>query len=122
MERLTARNKYGGIVCALSGVHTDVVFNRLLHKLADYEDAEEQGRLFIAPVAIGQTIFRHVHCACGAWSVKELKVSNIQFYGGLYSLNDKNFNTLSSTGFGKYWFLTRTEAEAALEKTKGGGI
>jgi hypothetical protein len=45
MERLTGRNEHGGIISNIENTHRDVERVKLLHALAKYEDAEEQGRI-----------------------------------------------------------------------------
>lgn len=57
MERLTGRNEHGGIISLITGVHPDVERMRLLHRLFEFEDAEENGMLIRLPCKIGQMVF-----------------------------------------------------------------
>lgn len=83
--------------------------NQCFNKLGQYEDLEEQGKLLKLPCAVGDTVyvleadeenFEHFHCGA--------KISEIEFDYWMIPL------------FEKCVFLTRQEAEAALEETKKG--
>ena len=52
MKRLTIRNSDGSV-----SQPTDLKWAEALEKLADYEDAEENGTLFFMPLKLGQTIY-----------------------------------------------------------------
>ena len=99
-------------------------FMNLMEKLANYEDAEEEGRLVILPCKVGDTVYEprpdrgnlisvytvvSVHVsACSVlvgWILEE----------GIYS----KLNGFEVSALGKTVFLTRSEAEEALEKMKG---
>lgn len=83
----------------------------LYMRLKSYEDAEEQGRLIVLPCKVGDTVWQY------------------DFYGNLYPSNvrwfviDKRRGWVASTkgvdfdetAVGKTVFLTREEAEKALE-------
>lgn len=124
MERLTKRDIKGRVV------PKDSFGWRAMEKLAEYEDAEEEGRLVVLPCGIGDILYiteprfynyvmhdgiqkgvckgYEMHARYG-WIVKvELEE------GEPHSLYFYNFSK-----FGKTVFLTREEAEAALEKMKG---
>lgn len=58
MSRLTGRNKHGGIISLITGVHTDVERVRLLHKLCAYEDIGEPDEL-VKPVRCGKCCIRN---------------------------------------------------------------
>lgn len=75
-----------------------------VEKLAEYEDLEEQNRLLKLPCEIGQRVYMiYQFCGKGAWEIEEHKIR----------LEDlKNI--------GKTVFLTREEAEAALEELERG--
>lgn len=88
------------------------------NRLAHYEDLEEQGRLVELPCKPSDvTVYqlrdkkhakgvgvspRHISCAM-VWS------------DGTYILTHQGANACKSSDFGKTWFLTRAEAEAALK-------
>ena len=110
MSRLTWRNPEDGKIY-LYGENADVV-----GKLADYEDAEEQGLMKMLPCRVGDTVFL---VQCG--KVYERKVngflvtSNNRFVVHIPDCDMDNA-TFPVEQFGKTIFLSR---EAALAE-KGG--
>ena len=68
-----------------------------LEKLADYEDADEQGRLVILPCSIGTECWR------------------VNFDRRRHPIEPIRFDVGSYRVWGKTVFLTRAEAEAALK-------
>lgn len=128
MKRLTKRQGNSVIIpIEIRARKPDVVENpyeKAIKKLADYEDAEEEGRLVILPCKVGDTVYEprpdrgnlisvytvvSVHVsACSVlvgWILEE----------GIYS----KLNGFEVSALGKTVFLTRSEAEEALEKMKG---
>jgi len=104
MERLTAKFKDGGafilpsVVSKLSPMKSEII-----EKLADYEDAEEQGLLLRLPCKVGDTVyvFRRID--------------------DILTVEKHTFKTLTNLvammengDFGREVFLTREEAEKAL--------
>lgn len=57
MKRLTKRNELGDaiLIDKLQGI--GIMLNEDVEKICSYEDAEEEGRLHIAPCANGTTIY-----------------------------------------------------------------
>ena len=120
MERLTLSNNEihtnAGIWILKNGnpkglVSDDCDEYEYFKKLAEYEDLEEQGKLLKLPCAVGDMVyvleadeenFEHFHCGA--------KISEIEFDYWMIPL------------FEKCVFLTRQEAEAALEETKKGSV
>ena len=103
MERITRRSADG----KLYAKHTHA---QVLSRLAEYEDAEEQGRLFVIPCKLGNTLYRII----------ENRPSRERPLGAVFvrpiTLNKNNFCRIVLGGeFGKTVFLTREEAEDALE-------
>lgn len=84
-------------------------YREICEKLKAYEDLEEQGRLFILPCAVGDTV----------WQIHTLPRTNRKIIAEVKA--DAFFITLCTLEgrFGKTVFLTREEAESALEKMKG---
>lgn len=88
-----------------------------LHKLAAYEDLEEQGRLIALPCKIGDTVYGPL-----GDKVQEYKV--FRFEIGLnitIVLEMPMFNTtfgVLDRAFGKTVFLTKEAAEAALKESE----
>ena len=78
---------------------------KAIRKLAHYEDAEEQGRLVILPCKIGTPIF----------------IIGNKYRSGKVDkwINTGKFRLSDIEKLGKTVFLTREEAEVALNKIKG---
>ena len=75
-------------------------FQRIIDKLAEYETAEEEGRLVVLPCKVGTRVYEiYQFCGCGAWEIEEHKIK----------LEDLD-------KIGKTVFLTREEAEKALKE------
>ena len=112
MERLTERNEKGG---AWSGKDlTDIV-----NKLADYEDAEEQGLLKMLPCRVGDTVFLVQYGKMYERKVNGFTVtSNNQLVIHIPDFEMDNASFPEHT-FGKFVFFDRKKAEAALAE-KGG--
>ena len=96
-----------------------------LKKLQSYEDAEEQGRLIVLPCKVGDTVFmlNYNHKCSGC---PDNKVGKCKLYSGTcdrkseYKITETvfDFNDFSYqiVGLKSNLYLTREEAEAALEK------
>ena len=89
----------------------DIYEGKAIDKLGAYEDAEEQGLLLRLPVAEGTEVF----------AIMESYFYEEFGYGvePWYSICGENFDRNMIEYFGKTVFLTREEAETALEKMKG---
>ena len=104
MERLTKRSTNGtGIYNTPSGdpVKWENNRHRVLQKLAEYEDLEEQGLLLKLPCKVGDT----VHLIKPDGKVVP-RTADMQFLGVL------------GDDYGKEWFLTQEEAEAKLKESE----
>jgi hypothetical protein len=93
----------------------------LLIKLAEYEDAEEQGLLLRLPCKVGDTIWESVYedtiteCIVKKFGCDEANVIYI-----LYDSKDGVFYAKKYLdAFGEYLFLTKEEAEQKLAEMKG---
>lgn len=126
MERLTGRDAYGDIVAneemqiiASRGTTYDDlhnIINHLAEKLCEYEDLEEKGRLTKLPCKVGDTVY---YINPNENTINELVVYSfdirpLQHFACDYMGARLNFNQ-----FGKTVFLTKEEAEAAMNKLKG---
>ena len=142
MERLTER-KYGEIVSAKKeilcsnfcnncsqGTGNCIYVKEMVEKLAEYEDAEEQGLLIRLPCKVGDKAYiidnkiRRVY---------EMEVMIIYPFGALYEDEEKEISRVYNLfldgnvyykhctfyDIGKSVFLTKAEAEQALAKMKG---
>jgi len=101
MERLTYKDPDGNwTIRALPGAAKNA-----FDKLAEYEDAEESGKLIKLPCKIGDSVFQLVWNSGEEWIVVEKP----------FMLGDLSFRTLQ---LGSGIFLARSEAEAALAGRK----
>ena len=100
MERLTERD---GLVVH-SKFKGDFASQNILHKLADYEDKQEQGLLIELPCKVGDTFW-------------EVSWSNDSFYPRVaHSLQHCCY---IKDRLGTWCFLTEAEAEEALAEMGG---
>lgn len=111
MERLTEwRNGHGAIVNNRENY---------IDKLARYEDAEEQGRLIVLPCKVGDTIYRVSRERDEVW---EWEIIEIRILSGIFcdpiSFVDDSDNEFFQPDIGNTVFLSREEAEKALEGMK----
>lgn len=132
MERLTRRDETGdAIISALSDMTADLYtglgdneqfLTDALNKLAAYEDAEEQGRLVVLPCKVGDKVYRPWPCGKNGKSVSELIVNHVDIdflpeieFACRKEKTTGNYWFFKATDIGKSYFLTREEAEKALE-------
>jgi hypothetical protein len=119
MERLTQRRDYN---CACwNGVQDYTTHKRyleLLDRLAQYEDAEEEGRLVVLPCKIGDTIYdiyefieNRDSPEIFEYSAETIEIG--QDKRGVYFIIDSTIFRLDD--FGKSAFLSKEEAEKALK-------
>lgn len=127
MERLTVRVKEGNrkdecfipgnknaiekveYICEGERWESEEYKGKAVDKLAEYEDLEEQNRLLKLPCAVGDTVFKIYKS-----EIIEITVRGILFRSGELLGQDGNGSNFGI--FGKTVFLTREEAEAALEE------
>ncbi len=120
MERAT--KNFNGVICYVGKhrVHdedipaemTTEAVRDVLKRLADYEAAEEQGRLVILPNKIGDHVF-----LAHRGIVEELEIGNVTD-NVFYTRNVENGLRdvdIYPNDFGRYVFQTREEAEKSLE-------
>ena len=99
-----------------------------LKKQEEYENLEKQGLLLKLPCKVGDTIYRINQYA--KEPIISMKVSQVRF-GELYvgnsflridAINDEDFGGFCyfKDDIGKTVFLTKEEAEAELQKLRGG--
>lgn len=104
MKRLTRRFENGRAYR-----HRDVIPAEAIQKLAEYEDAEEQGLFVRLPCRLGIPVY----CLWGddifTETIEMICVSDKGFY-----LETENMG-FDESDIGKVVFLTREEAEKALE-------
>ena len=144
IERLTARTETGRAYLVnvkpdeqeVDSPHKNTLQCILdcFERLAQYEDAEEQGRCVVLPCKVGDTVFtieldckdnpdHSQMCFCWDKSCKECDKSYLRVWENRNKTADIRSIVAEmglcgeSGGFGKTVFLTRAEAEEAL---KGG--
>lgn len=124
MDRLTDKSRYCFMVCESEPDKPagwsaekdcklyDNCYNRKLYdKLQQYEDAEEQGLLKRLPCKVGATIYR---IYTGS-HIEEDRVESfaLMSYGLVYV--DQNGRETKVDKFGRHVFVTKPEAENALD-------
>lgn len=130
-KRLTKRTKHGiavldsgeRFVLSCGGYATTKALNRL----AELEDKIENGTLVEIPCKEGTTIY-HLYKAGNV--ITEDKVFRyhfdictkpcVSFENHFWYGTNKRVDTILVEHFGKYWFLTKAEAEARLKELQGG--
>lgn len=96
-----------------------------LRKLAEYETAEEEGRVVVLPCKVGQDLFGIYNrtiidgYADGYLLEKTSVHSDADHWIWLQDKNSKNYWKVSFDEIGKTVFLTREEAEKALKEMEG---
>lgn len=132
MERLTRKSDTSDMVWFIDREHEsgyaerepcdmDAHHARLaIAKLAEYEDLEEQGKLLELPCAVGDTIYEP---RPDRGMITEYRVSSLTYSGGEvfvgWQLNSgiySNLDGVPANKIGKTVFLTRAEAEAAIQE------
>ena len=129
MERLSNRwMLYCGMLAGM-GVGVED-----LKHIQNLIDAEEKGLLLRLPCKVGDTVYHEKKYATWLRGVNEYQITNIivsqnkkgiwtKKYRAMMLLNGKTTTTSVDFSFediGKTVFLTKEEAESALEKMKGG--
>lgn len=127
MKRLTKRDEHGNIEL-IGNMLTDCVneaganrFLKALNRLAEYEDAEEQGFLVWLPCKLGDTVW--IKGDKFPAEIEEIRVTDDGIYFA-YVEYDKGYEETEVWGndeftlsdIGKTVFLIREAAEKALEE------
>lgn len=115
MERLTMRDG----LCVKTVFSSDFGTQNILHRLADYEDLEEQGRLICLPCKVGDTVW-----STRWWDNKKIskKIDGETWYKDIFQhkITKEKFSLYDLDKIGKDVFLTKEEAEAKLKELKEG--
>ena len=130
-KRLTTKEKYphgaeGVSKDKLTGKYCRGVFEATacVEKLAEYENAEEEGRLVVLPCKVGDTVWMvhqrltsTVNNVISKMTVTELRGNRLN---PIWFVIDGEYGRTSfhPSEIGKTVFLTREEAEKALEEMK----
>lgn len=124
MDRLTFEESYCSFTeCDLKdrcGIERACYDKRLYDKLKEYEDLEEQGKLLKLPCKIGSLVYEIKK------DLNSMKRETIEHNGhyyhrniDIYFITQVTFEIEDISSLGKTVFLTKAEAEAALETMKG---
>lgn len=124
MERLTIKFP-NGYLFKLPPVNDKKAGEEYISKLSDklgaYEDAEEQDLLLKLPCKVGNELFLSdyptIHCR-----LKEYKFIGNEVAIVIDCWEWQRTCTRMLSDFGKTVFLTKEEAEKALEQMKAGGV
>lgn len=90
--------------------------NGCIKKLAEYETAEEEGRLVVLPCKVGDAVYLPNEYA---GMVAEFKIVEFCMFTDGYTIIDDYGNEYRIKDFGKIIFLTREEAENELKELEG---
>lgn len=137
MERLTVKwadKVYDTFdpVDVVDNEYSKANYNKILTKLGDYEDLEEQGRLIKLPCKVGDTVYciftRYTRCTFGNEEFDEYSCQGCE-----YECDSKKENYVQDMkaysldwivtnlkNIGKTAFLTKSETEAKLKELRGG--
>lgn len=131
MERLTTRNIAGVAVykhpfeCEICGETIwrlpDYGNGSPTEKLADYEDAEEQGLLLRLPCKVGDTVYAPTRNFVSELRIILISIErdNVFFYWILNTGIYPNLNGFTASDIGKTVFFTYEEAEGKLAEMEG---
>lgn len=91
------------------------LIEKLIDRLRELAEADKDGRLVVLPCKVGDTLFRVF-----AGEILEHKVGNMRYLAiqGRWDIETYPFCPYVESSIGKTIFLTREEAEAALEAMK----
>lgn len=112
MERLTT--SINGNVCYRDKICT---LEDVLEKLYELENKQEQGLLMELPCKVGDKVYIIIGKDISEQKIVGYKISSIDGYEA-YTLR----KIIALTDFGETVFLTKEEAEQALERMKAGGV
>ena len=115
MERLTYRGSEKMTEDGLTiPSYSDYPTRRIIERLAEYEDLEEQDLLLRLPCPIGTTVYNTTW-----WDdvQEKVKVDGKTFYRTVHKhkVSKSTFSLVDIYNFGKTVFLTKAEAEQKLK-------
>lgn len=117
MERLTDRKTK----LAKGGIEPSML--DVVHKLAEYEDLEEQGKLLKLPCAVGDTVYelQEIRHRIQPFEIISINIGRMGETYFNWKLKDgigiyQNVKGFGTNQLGKTVFLTECEAETALQK------
>ena len=119
MDRLTRRTETGGIKYTRHNIYEE----NIVEKLAEYEDAEEQGLLLWLPCKVGDKVYYFFSDSnYKKYEVCKIVGFHIDKYRTAFKIELCGYKCLVDTEFlGEKIFLTREEAEQALKERENNG-
>lgn len=121
MERLTKRIETGQVYtpyCDTANCDENCTYcdyeDKILEKLAEYEDAEEQGLLLRLPCKVGDKIYQIEDGYIYEFNAEKIEIRK-EDGEYIYCIDSMDYR---KDDFGKIAFLTLEEAEQALAKMK----
>lgn len=124
MERLTERERNVDGTGVAKEEITDGLLkpfaDKILTKLAAYEDLEEQGLLVRLPCKVGDTVYVPTRVLVSEFKITAIfcDIHGTYFYWLFYCGIYERTSGFSERDIGKTVFLTREEAEKKLEEMK----
>ena len=126
MERLTEKFDDGEVFCGKIGAVEDVGIDEtifvgeLVDKLAEYEQAEEDGLLIRLPCKVGEIIYEIQEDRLSS-TIETIEFEGREYHRHIpkYFISMNMFSLSKMEKMGKTVFLTKSEAEQALAKMKG---
>lgn len=133
MERLTIKygdGRYESInpIDIFDNEYSEANYDKLVKRLGEYEDLEEQGKLLKLACSVGDTVYHVCTLKNGESEIIEMKVGCVEPCGAIrqhkgicevwnvYAETDYTKAYFKFFDFGKTVFTTREEAEAALKE------
>ena len=116
MERLTKRNSVGTVGANELRYYNYNNFQKIVQKLSEYEDLEEQGLLLRLPVPIGTTVYKFEPLAKGTKRYIKTTITRYEVFDDSIWFTFANGLGRNIEDFGKYVFLTQAEAEKKLKE------
>ncbi len=134
MERLTKRDAENKAYWnGNNGVsYSDIkgnIYGNAITKLADYEDAEEQGKIYMLPIGLGKPCYVIEQCKCGLhWNCRKSKRADARRKATIieretkdrmhhcYKIFERAFKVKYIDQVGKTVFATFEEAKQATER------
>lgn len=124
MERLTVKWKdkcYDTLdpIDIADNEYSKINYEKLLVKLGEYEDAEEQGLLLKLPCKVGDSIYFILDNDIIEYEVRKFTIWRNELYAiqATREIDGKHYwNSFYVETLGKETFLTRAEAEQALDE------
>lgn len=128
MERLTTMWNDGSYdtfdpIDLVDNCYTKQNYKKVIKKLAEYEDLEEHGMLLRLPIRVEETVYLVDSClrVVHLFEVKEICINKYEtLFKIKYIGNDPQFFhweiRTETSKIGEWIFLTKAEAEAALER------